>query len=224
MKPSPYPGFDPMRESEAWEDRDRALVLSRLHDIPALRFFSPAEAELLDAVVDRLVPQPDRELDDRVVITPFLDQMLFADDTDGFRKDGMPWDQEVWRQFLLGVDQTSHARHNREFLELDDGEQDDVLSAVQGGSAEGEVWQQLTPDAVFEKVVQEVVSVYYAHPSAWSEIGWPGPASKRGYMRTGYGQLDPWQPREKGGASSVPLVEASAGGGGSPSGSGGGTH
>ncbi|WP_052091416.1 gluconate 2-dehydrogenase subunit 3 family protein [Modestobacter caceresii] len=212
-----------MRESEGWEDRDRSLVLSRLHDIPALRFFSPAEAELLDAVVERLIPQPDRAPDHRVIITPFLDQLLFDDDTDGFRKDGMPWDQEVWRQAVVGIDQTSVARHGRGFVALDAREQDDVLSEVQSGEAQGAVWQELSSAAVFDKVVQEVVSVYYAHPSAWAEIGWPGPASRRGYMRTGYGQLDPWQPRESGSASSVELVEISEGGG-SPSGSVGGTH
>lgn len=223
MKPSPYPGFDPMRESEAWEDRDRSLILSRLHDIPALRFFSPAEAELLDAVVDRLIPQPDRTPDRRVVVTPFLDQMLFDDDTDGFRKDGMPWDQEVWRQAAVGIDQTSQTRHGQQFIELDATKQDDVLSAVQRGQAEGAVWEELPSAAVFAKVLQEVASVYYAHPLAWAEIGWPGPASRRGYMRTGYGELDPWQPREIGSASSVELVEISESGG-SPSGSVGGTH
>jgi hypothetical protein len=223
MKPSPYPGFDPMRESEAWEDRDRALVLSRLHDIPALRFFAPEEAQLLDAVVDRLMPQPDRAAGERVVVTPFLDQMLFDDDTDGFRKDGMPWDQEAWRQALAGIDQTSDARYGRRFVELDGGEQDAVLAAVQHGEAQGAVWQDLPSAAVFTKVIEQVVSVYYAHPRAWAEIGWPGPASRRGYMRTGYGQLDPWQPRESGSASSVELVETSESGGG-PSGSVGGTH
>jgi hypothetical protein len=85
------------------------------------------------------------------------------------------------------------------------------------------VWQRLPPSAAFAKVLQEVVAVYYAHPSAWAEIGWPGPASKRGYMRTGYGQRDPWQPSEDQSVSSVQLV-ATLNGGGSPSGSGGATH
>jgi hypothetical protein len=223
MKPSPYAGFDPMSRSEMWEDRTRDLILSRVHDVPALAFFSAQEAQVLDAVVDRLVPQPDRTAEQKVPITPWIDQMLAQDDTDGFRKGEMPWDQQVWRQALLGVDETSDARYSRRFVDLDPDEQDAVLSAVQSGEAEGEVWQTIDADAVFEKVVQQVASTYYAHPAAWAEIGWPGPASKRGYMRTGYGQRDPWQPREKGGASSARLVE-SATGEGSPSGSGGATH
>jgi hypothetical protein len=223
MKRSPYTGFDPLAAADTWEDRTRELVLSRVSDVPALRFFSENEATVLDAIVERLLPQHERTQAAKVPITPWIDHMLATDDTDGFRKGGMPWDQEVWRHVLVGIDQTSQARYDRDFANLDAAEQDAVLAAVQHGQAEGEVWQQLNPDAAFEKVVQEVVSVYYAHPAAWSEIGWPGPASKRGYMRTGYGQLDPWQPREAAAASSVHLVQAS-GHGGSPSGSGGATH
>jgi hypothetical protein len=223
MKRSPYTGFDPLAAADTWEDRTRELVLSRVHDVPALTFFSTEEAQVLDAIIDRLIPQQDRTAAPRVPITPWIDRMLADDDTDGFRKGKMPWDQDVWRQALIGVEQSSHARYSRSFVKLQPTEQDAVLSAVQNGQAEGEVWQNLEADAVFEKVVQEVASVYYAHPAAWSEIGWPGPASKRGYMRTGYGQLDPWQPREAAPVSSVPLVEA-ASGEGSPSGSGGATH
>ena len=32
-------------------------------------------------------------------------------------------------------------------------------------------------------VIHDVVGAYYAHPAAWSEIGWGGPASPRGYVR-----------------------------------------
>ena len=223
MKQSPYTGFDPLRDAHMWEDRTRQLVLSRVHDVPTLRFFSADEGRLLDGIVDRLVPQPDRTAEEKVPITPWIDKMLHDDDTDGFRKGEMPWDQEVWRQALLGIDQTSRARYERAFLELDAAEQDDVLSAVQGGQADGEVWQALDPAGAFNKILQEVASVYYAHPAAWAEIGWPGPASKRGYMRTGYGQRDPWQPREATPVSSVHLVDAAEDRGG-PSGSGGATH
>jgi hypothetical protein len=223
MRPSPYTGFDPLAEADHWEHRDRELVLSRINHVPELRFFSAEEASVLDAVVDRLIPQPDRDGSAKIPVTPFIDQMLADDETDGFRKEGMPWDQEVWRQALRGIDQTAHVRYGRDFHALDVEAQDDVLAAVHDGRAEGEVWQRLPPSAAFAKVLQEVVAVYYAHPSAWAEIGWPGPASKRGYMRTGYGQRDPWQPSEDQSVSSVQLV-ATLNGGGSPSGSGGATH
>lgn len=223
MKSSPYAGFDPLREAHTWEGRTRELVLSRLHDVPPRRFFTPGEVRLLDAVVDRLIPQPDRAPGVKVPVTPWIDQMLHDDDTDGFRTGDMPWDQPLWRQALVGFDQTSQARHGQAFVDLPPRRQDDVLAAVQAGQAEGELWQRLDPRAAFSKIVQEVASIYYAHPLAWAEIGWPGPASKRGYLRTGYGQRDPWQPRERTPVSSVRLVTGVKEGAG-PSGSAGATH
>jgi len=98
-----------------------------------------------------------------------------------------------------------------------------VLAAVQSGHAEGRTWQDLPAVELFSKVLQQVISVYYAHPRAWAEIGWPGPASKRGYMRTGYGRIDPWQPRPAHEVSSVPLIRDSDGGK-AAGGTGGATH
>lgn len=223
MKSSPFEGFDPLAQSDHWEDRTRELVLARIEQVPPRRFFTEDEAQLLDAVVDRLLPQPDRNADDAVPVTPFIDQMLFEDDTDGFRKDGMPWDQQVWRLALRGFEETSAARYGIGFTELRNEQRDDVLAAVQAGEAEGQTWREIPAAATFDKVMQELVGVYYAHPAAWAEIGWPGPASKRGYMRTGYGERDPWQPKESAPASSVPMVRDRRAGTG-PSGSGGGLH
>src|SRR5262252_10658338 len=37
---------------------------------------------------------------------------------------------------------------------------------------------------------------YYMHPTAWSEIGWGGPASPRGYVRMDFDRRDPWEAAE----------------------------
>jgi hypothetical protein len=54
------------------------------------------------------------------------------------------------------------------------------------------------PARVFfkERVVSDVVKSYYAHPIAWSEIGWGGPASPRGYVRLQADRRDPWEAAE----------------------------
>jgi hypothetical protein len=223
MKRSPYAGFDPLRESRNWEDRTREVVLRRVEQVPQIRFFTAEEARLLDAVADRVIPQDDRAPHERVPITPFIDEALFDDDTDGFRKADMPWEQQAWKRGLAGIEETSQARFAAPLTRLTPEQQDEVLAAVQSGEAEGSTWQDLPAAEFFGKLTQQIVSVYYAHPTAWAEIGWPGPASRRGYMRTGYGQIDPWQPRESEQASSVQLVHQHDDGGG-PQGSGGATH
>jgi hypothetical protein len=40
------------------------------------------------------------------------------------------------------------------------------------------------------------VEVYYAHPWAWDEIGYGGPAYPRGYMRLENGEPEPWEVEE----------------------------
>ena len=45
-------------------------------------------------------------------------------------------------------------------------------------------------------MAHDIVRAYYAHPTAWSEIGWGGPASPRGYVRMGFDERDPWEAAE----------------------------
>ena len=45
-------------------------------------------------------------------------------------------------------------------------------------------------------MAHDIVRAYYAHPTAWSEIGWGGPASPRGYVRMDFDERDPWEAAE----------------------------
>jgi hypothetical protein len=45
-------------------------------------------------------------------------------------------------------------------------------------------------------LLRDIVEIYYAHPSAWSEIGFGGPASPRGYLRLGTNRRDSWEAEE----------------------------
>jgi hypothetical protein len=42
-------------------------------------------------------------------------------------------------------------------------------------------------------MAHDVVLACFAHPASWSEIGFGGPASPRGYVRTGFDERDPWE-------------------------------
>ena len=55
----------------------------------------------------------------------------------------------------------------------------------------------MTSDVFFRtRLAKDIVFAYYAHPTAWSEIGWGGPASPRGYVRMDYDERDPWEAAE----------------------------
>ena len=46
-----------------------------------------------------------------------------------------------------------------------------------------DIWKQMDVKRFWLLLVQDVVGAYYAHPYAWDEIGFGGPAYPRGYMR-----------------------------------------
>jgi hypothetical protein len=44
--------------------------------------------------------------------------------------------------------------------------------------------------------IRYACTAFYAHPSAWAEIGFPGPAYPRGYKNAGVGKLEPFEVRD----------------------------
>ena len=68
---------------------------------------------------------------------------------------------------------------------------------MQKGELDGPFWRGMPSDLFFSKrVLHDIVGAYYAHPTAWSEIGWAGPASPRGFVRLDKNMRDPWEAAE----------------------------
>ena len=94
---------------------------------------------------------------------------------------------------LAGIDAQGRHHHRRAFADLPAADQDAVLRAVQSGQVAAGSFDGLSSPLVFGAILGAVVGVYYAHPAAWSEIGFGGPASPRGYVRIGLDERDPWE-------------------------------
>jgi hypothetical protein len=70
---------------------------------------------------------------------------------------------------------------------------------MQSGDLKSPAWDSMSPKDFFNKrMARDIVFAYYAHPAAWSEIGWGGPASPRGYVRLDFNETDPWEAAEAG--------------------------
>jgi hypothetical protein len=195
---SPFPGYDVLQkwDSPSWNDQTREIVGKRLRQVPDRRFFSEAEWDILAAVCDRLVPQPDRP-EAPVPIVPFIDEKLFKNRGDGYRYQELPPQRDAWRQGIAAIDDEARSRWHRGFRDLPDNQKDAVLRAIQHGDVRGAAWEGLPPKRFFTSVLlHEIVGVYYAHPAAWSEIGFGGPAAPRGYVRLGFDRRDSWEAEE----------------------------
>ncbi len=194
-----YPGYDVLnkRNSMSWNDQTRAVIDRRMAIDPGKHeFFTAEEWPTLCAICARIVPQPAG----RAVPAPvaaMVDEKLSANNGDGYRDARLPPMRDAWRRALAAIDEEAKSRYGRRFHELGGLLQDDLLTAIQNGDVLGKAWRDLPAKLFFQKrLLHDIVSSYYAHPTAWSEIGFGGPASPRGYVRMNFDRRDPWEAAE----------------------------
>jgi len=198
-QPGYYPGYSTLSQKAFWDDATREVVLDRVNEVPPIRFFSPEEARILEAVCARLLPQDDRDLDHRIPVVPRIDERLHEGRGDGYRYEKMPPDPEAYRLGIAGIEANARHLQGRPFAELGTVEQELLLQALHHGKAPARhpAWERMPPHRFFSLVMTDVLEAYYAHPWAWDEIGFGGPAYPRGYMRLEGGQPEPWEVDER---------------------------
>jgi hypothetical protein len=126
-----------------------------------------------------------------------LDQKVAADLRDGYRNARLPPIRDAWRRALSALDAEAKARHDRAFHALPADEQDTLIRGMQDGTLDHPAWADMPPKTFFqERVVTDLIKAYYAHPTAWNEIGFGGPASPRGYVRLDFDRRDAWEAAE----------------------------
>lgn len=195
-----YPGYDVLDKwnSPSYDDATRAVLSKRLHEVPPRRFLTEDEWALLDAVNARLLPQDDRT--HPIPITPRIDAMLFDNQGEGFRIADLPPMREAWRLGLAALADEAVRRHGKPFAGLDAATQDALLGDVAADRVESPRWRAVADKFAkrffSDTLLKTAAGFYYAHPDAWSEIGFGGPASPRGYVRIGIGARDPWEGKE----------------------------
>ena len=167
-RPQPYPGYDVLakRRTQSWNQATRQVVDARLAIASEPGFFDPGEWRTLTALCGRITPQP---------------------------KDRPPL-QAAWRRGLAALEAEARAAHGKSFADLFAAEQDALLQAMQAGRLRMPAWGDMPCELFFSsRAVADVVAAYYAHPTAWSEIGFGGPAGPRGYVRMDPDERDPWE-------------------------------
>ena len=196
-RPPRFPGYDVLAkwDSPSFDDVTRGVLAHRLDAVPPRRWLTADEWALLDAINARLLPQPERE--NPIPITPWIDAMLIEDRGEGYRLPDTPPLRDAWRQGLAAVDDEARRLHDLPFVNLDDAAQDAVLQVLADGRAASPRWQGLDAKHFFiDYLLKTAAGFYYAHPAAWNEIGFGGPANPRGYVRLGFDSRDPWEAKE----------------------------
>ncbi len=194
-----YPGYDVLskRNTPSWNEQTRRAIDERLAIPPdEHRFFSEEEWTTLLALCACIVPQPaDRA--DPIPVAAMVDRKMVKNERDGYRNAALPAMREAWRRALAALDAEAQEAHGLRFHELGRPQQEHLVAAMQQGKLQHRAWGGMPARVFFkERVVTDVVKSYYAHPIAWNEIGWGGPASPRGYVRLQADRRDAWEAAE----------------------------
>ena len=182
-----FPGFDVTGQAGHWDPVTRDLVLGRLEP-PHGAFFNEQERVIARPLLNLLTGQQDQP---EIPVFEMVDSRLAAGETDGWRYGDMPEDGQAWRDTLGYLDEDSRARCGRPFAEAPEKDQLKLIQAVQDRQSDD--WHGLNAARVWSLWTRYACTALYAHPLAWNEIGFSGPAYPRGYKNAGVGRLEPFE-------------------------------
>ena len=193
-----FPDYDVLakRGTPSWNAPTRAAVDARLALAECDPGLGAARIATLRRVAERVVPQPEGRAP--VNIVALMLARIGGAVPDGYRHAALPPILPAWRTALDALDREARARHVQSFAALNAERADALLRRVEDGSADRDHWQNVDPQLFWHwRLLPDLVASYWAHPSAWSAMGFGGPASPRGYVRLGADRADPWEARER---------------------------
>ena len=134
--------------------------------------------------------------DAEVPVVNLIDARLAEQQTDGWRYDDMPEDGQAWRDTLAALDSDARDQLRRTASPAcAEDQQAALIQAVQDLGSDA--WHGLPRQAVWSLWTRYACTAFYAHPSAWNEIGFPGPAYPRGYKNPGVDRREPFEVRRR---------------------------
>jgi len=193
-----FPDYDVLakRDTPSWNAQTRRVIDARLALPEESDVLTACQRATLAALAGRIVPQPDGR--PPVNAVAILLDKLSHDARDGYRPAGLPPLLEAWRLGLDAIDAEATARHGQGFASLDGDAADIVLRAIERGDCQAD-WHEMDTRLFWQwRIIPDLVGAYYAHPSAWSAMGFGGPAAPRGYVRLDANRRDPWEAAENG--------------------------
>jgi hypothetical protein len=210
-QPGYYPGYSTLGQRQFWDRTTRELVMQRVESPPATQYFDADEERFWTAVFAHLIPQTDRTQERQIPIVSSVDHRLASDASVGYRFADMPPDREAYKRGLRAIDEEARVEFGAAFLELDFARADKVLRRIHAGepNAAKDIWRSMSVHRFWQLIMSDAIDAYYAHPWAWDEIGFGGPAYPRAYTRLERGEPEPWEVEERRYAWAAPRAACS---------------
>jgi hypothetical protein len=182
-----FPNFNVLDQAGHWDEQTRKVVLERVESPPSIRFFSQDEAETLKAYCDTVTHQ---HREPRIPVLAFVDEKLLKGELDGYRYEDLPDDGDLWRLVAAGLDHSARSEWRaRSFAAPPVSTREGMVAAFAEGRLRGGPWERVNVARAFKVTTKHICQAFYAHPWAWNEIGFGGPAYPRGYAAFGSDEL-----------------------------------
>ncbi|WP_270889035.1 gluconate 2-dehydrogenase subunit 3 family protein [Pedococcus sp. 5OH_020] len=185
-----YPGLDTLGQSSHWDMATTGVVAPRVGIPVGLRFFTQREEAVACALTDQLLGQHE---DPRVPVVRMIDSRLAEGQGDGWHHVDMPPDDLAWRNSLAALEEDACSRLGAPFADCSWPEQEASLRAIQRWRG---AWHGMPAQSVWSLWTRYADTAFYAHPWAWDEIGFGGPAYPRGYKHLGLDAREPWEVKD----------------------------
>jgi hypothetical protein len=183
-----YPDYDVLAQADHWDDATRKVVLERVENVPEIRFFTSREAETLAAFCDTVMAQ---DSEPRIPVLAYIDDKLHAGRFDGYRYYDLPDDRTLWRSLAQALDEEARRRGAASYAAADAELREAICGDFAEAKLHGGLWATFSVSRAWTIATGAITQAFYAHPWAWNEIGFGGPAYPRGYSRFGSPHLDP---------------------------------
>src|SRR4029453_17589045 len=113
----------------------------------------------------------------------------------------MAGDGESWRAIVRGLDEEARRLGAPSFGEAGRTTRTDICHRFSRARLHGGAWSEVNVSRAWSLAVRHACEAFYAHPWAWNEIGFGGPAYPRGYAAFGsahlaHGEQEPWEGEE----------------------------
>lgn len=187
-----YPDYDVLASIDEWDAHTKELVLKRLGPFPEKRFLEQDELSKLRLIIRHMVYDDRDDIIDWILY--YIDRRLDSGIGESHREPTEPPEQVLIREGLKALDKLSLKLYNKNFIDADVKEQYEMLALLQlKKAADIPEWTTIPQKALFQKLLDLIISSYYSHPKIWSEMGYGGPAYPRGYYRIELSFIDPWE-------------------------------
>jgi hypothetical protein len=202
-----FPGFDVLKQTPHWDPVTSAVVWSRTGPPPPIRYFTPEEEAVATALCNQLLDLQADPPGSRVPVVNMIDSRLAEQQTDGWHYQDMPEDGTAWRTTLAALDADARERFGDGFATCRPEHQAALIRTVRERGSDP--WHGLPAKHVWSLWTRYACTAFYAHPTAWNELGFPGPAYPRGYKNPGIDAREPFEVRDARPADQPLLTETS---------------